>query len=123
MQVSLIADNLVDCIWKNRPKAVYQPVKAHPLEFAGVSATEKLEKIRDVIKKKDGSLGLIASALDDVAWLFNLRGSDVPMNPVFFSHAVVTLETVILYLHLDKLTPEASSNASLNYKLSFCTYR
>ena len=101
-----ITENLVDRIWKNRPKAVYKDISAHDVKFAGVSATEKLSKLRDAIKKKENAYGLIASALDDIAWLFNLRGSDVPMNPVFFSHAIVTLDTVVLYLHQDKLSSE-----------------
>ena len=50
---------------------------------------------------------MIISMLDEIAWLFNLRGSDIPYNPVFFSYAAITSTTATIYIDADKLTPEA----------------
>ena len=114
IEIKLIQDNLIDQIWSNRPSPVFNVVKSHDVKFAGVEASEKISKIQDVIRAKSGAAGLIASALDDIAWLFNLRGSDVPMNPVFFSHAIVTPDSVHLYLHQDKVSAEVRSHIPAN---------
>ncbi|KAK9446696.1 peptidase M24, structural domain-containing protein [Limtongia smithiae] len=96
--------NLIDLVWADkqplRPKA---PLQILGLEFAGKPFETKLADIRKDIEKYKGS-GLIVSMLDEIAWLFNLRGDDIPFNPVFFSYAFITPTTATLYIDEDKVT-------------------
>lgn len=82
--------NLVDQIWNWRPARPSQPVVPLELKFAGKSWNDKLTEIRTEMAQKSASV-LVLTALDDIAWLFNLRGSDIDYNPVFFSYAIVTM--------------------------------
>lgn len=83
--------------WTDRPGLPAAPVRDLPLEFAGQSRSEKLERVREVLREQGAQWHLI-STLDDIAWLFNLRGSDVSYNPVFLSHALIGLETATLFV-------------------------
>lgn len=82
--------------WSDRPALPSAPIKDLPLEFAGQSRVQKLEKVRAIMREQRAQWHLI-STLDDIAWLLNLRGSDVPYNPVFLSHALIGQETAILF--------------------------
>ncbi|KAF2731241.1 putative Xaa-Pro aminopeptidase P [Polyplosphaeria fusca] len=98
-----ISENLVDLVWgQKRPAQPTEPVIVHPNEFAGKSFDEKLEELRKELEKKK-SPGFVVSMLDEIAWLYNLRGNDIPYNPVFFSYAVVTPTTATLYIDEKKL--------------------
>jgi Xaa-Pro aminopeptidase len=67
---------------------------------------EKIKDLRAHIQKQPGLYGQVVSALDEIAWLFNLRGSDIECNPVFFSYAIITQDEALLYIDQDKLSPE-----------------
>lgn len=71
--------------------------------FLGESHQDKLQKIRQHLKEKN-QYGVIVSALDEIAWVFNLRGSDVECNPVFYAYALITQNNVTLYVNPEKLT-------------------
>jgi Xaa-Pro aminopeptidase len=71
----------------------------------GKSTHEKIQDLRKTLASKK-AWGFILNALDEIAWLFNLRGSDIPFNPVFFSYALVTEDEAILYINSSKLTQE-----------------
>ena len=75
-------------------------------KYAGKSYQEKLEDLRKELKKKKAA-GMVVSMLDEVAWLFNLRGNDIPYNPVFFSYAAVTPNSATIYIDASKLGQEA----------------
>lgn len=99
-----VSPNPVDVAWgSNRPQRSHDKVFIHPLEFAGQDYKEKLDKVRKYLFEKK-QFGVIVSALDEVAWLFNLRGSDIDCSPVFYAYAVVTLTKVVLYIQPEKLT-------------------
>lgn len=89
--------DLVGEIWENRPEAEYHEIIEYPLEYAGVSRTEKIKSIREDMMKT-GADALVLSMLSDIAWLMNLRGSDILCNPVFFSFVIITREEVRLYM-------------------------
>lgn len=72
-------------------------------ETTGKTHTEKIQQLRKELEKR-GVAGCVVSGLDEVAWLFNLRGSDVHCNPVFFAYAVVTPTSVNLYLQPESVT-------------------
>ncbi|KAG7148111.1 Xaa-Pro aminopeptidase P like protein [Verticillium longisporum] len=79
--------NLVDIVWgKDRPDRPRNPVVILDTAFSGKNVETKLRDLRQELAKKD-SLGMVVSMLDEIAWLLNLRGSDIPYNPVFFSYA------------------------------------
>ncbi|KAG6993805.1 xaa-pro aminopeptidase P [Physcia stellaris] len=104
--LSAVAQNLVDIVWGDtRPKPPHEQIKPLPIEFSGKESSKKIEDLRKELEKKNGA-GLIISMLDEVAWLFNLRGSDIPYNPVFFSYAAVTPTTATIYVDSSKLTKD-----------------
>lgn len=78
-------------IWTDRPALPRAPVYAHAAAYAGISRREKLARLREAVARLGATHHLISS-LDDVAWLSNLRGSDVPCNPVFLAHLLLEPE-------------------------------
>jgi len=98
-----IEENLVDIVWgKGRPPRPNEPVKELGQQFAGKDVKTKLEELQKDLEKKKSS-GFIVSMLDEIAWLFNLRGNDIPYNPVFFSYAAITPWSATLYINSTKL--------------------
>lgn len=98
--------NLVDAVWaEDRPARPQQRITVLSDKFAGKSVQSKLSDVFSELEKKR-SPGLFISMLDEVAWLFNLRGSDIPYNPVFFSYAVITPKGAALYVDESKLDEE-----------------
>ncbi|KAK6458947.1 peptidase M24, structural domain-containing protein [Scheffersomyces xylosifermentans] len=98
--------NLVDAVWgSEKPTRSMEPVYHLPLQYSGQSTDDKVKKIRETLTSNDyHSSHLIITALDDIAWLFNLRSdTDVPFTPVFFAYAIVSLDSVILYTYKDKI--------------------
>ncbi|KAI8141912.1 peptidase M24, structural domain-containing protein [Fennellomyces sp. T-0311] len=89
----------------DRPGPPMDVVITHPIKFSGKSLAAKLEDLRKYIESKD-AYGVVVSALDEIAWLFNLRGSDVECNPVFYSYAIVSRSEAILYVEAAKITDE-----------------
>ncbi|KAG0167029.1 hypothetical protein DFQ28_005668 [Apophysomyces sp. BC1034] len=105
-----IEENLVDLAWgAARVEAPRDPVIVHPIQFAGKPHQDKLSDLRNYITSKEAH-GIIVSALDEIAWLFNLRGSDVECNPVFYSYASVTQNEAILYVDAAKVTEEVRAH-------------
>ncbi|KAG1473561.1 hypothetical protein G6F56_000888 [Rhizopus delemar] len=105
-----IQENLVDVAWgKERPKAPKDSIFVQPIEYSGKSVQDKLKELREHILEKK-AYGTVVSALDEIAWLYNLRGSDIECNPVFFSYSVVTENEAVLYIDLDKLTDSVKAH-------------
>lgn len=105
-----IDENLVDLVWgADRPARPSEKVLVQPLEYSGKSFDDKIDDLRKELEKRK-SLGFVVSMLDETAWLLNLRGNDIPYNPVFFSYAVVTPTTVTLYVDESKLPDEVKSH-------------
>lgn len=104
-----IEQNLVDEIWgKDRPQRPSEPVKVHEKQYAGKEVKTKLEELRKELEKKKSS-GFIVSMLDEIAWIFNLRGNDIPYNPVFFSYAAITQTSATLYVDSSKLSNDSQA--------------
>lgn len=89
-------------IWTDRPAIPQNSVEIHPVEYAGVDTTEKLAQIRKSLARQHAD-GMLVSSLDDIAWVLNLRGSDVHCNPVFVSYLLIGPETATLYINKVKL--------------------
>lgn len=94
----------LDVIWKDRPSIPVNPVEIQPLEFAGESFQSKLSRIRTALRELHAD-GMLVSALDDIAWTLNLRGSDVHCVPVFISYLLIASDKVSLFVDEEKLTP------------------
>ncbi|WP_459996135.1 aminopeptidase P family protein [Prevotella dentasini] len=92
-------------IWRNRPAIPESPVCIHPLEYAGEPAADKIGRIRQRLAAYCTD-GLLVTALDDIAWTLNLRGSDVHCNPVFVSYLLISPRSVTLYINKVKLSQE-----------------
>jgi Xaa-Pro aminopeptidase len=116
LKISLSEDNLVDSIWTDQPSLPGFPIKVHSLRFAGESVESKLQRLREAMHNS-GSNVHILSALDAIAWLFNLRGNDVNYNPVFISYAIITLQEARLFAIKDKYTDEIHQHLAQNVLL------
>ena len=105
---SVICDlDLAGEIWVDRPKLAGSAIYALPMEVTGESAKSKLERIRRAMAEKHADFHLITS-LEEIAWLYNLRGNDVKYTPVFYAFALITMEEDRLYV-LDRSFEERST--------------
>ena len=86
-----------DEIWPQRPPLPKEPIFDFPTDYAGESREHKLQRLRENMQKQ-GASQLLISALDEIAWLFNLRGRDVHCNPVFYAYALVGQDEARLFL-------------------------
>ena len=92
-------------IWHDRPPVPADKVVVHPLEYAGEPCREKLERIRRSLRERH-AYGMLVSALDDIAWTLNLRGTDVHCNPVFVAYLLIGPKQATLFVDPAKLSPE-----------------
>ena len=92
-------------IWTGRPAIPENPVEIYPLKYAGEATHDKIARIRQALRQQHAD-GMLMSALDDIAWTLNLRGTDVHCNPVFVSYLLISSQRVTLYINKQKLTPE-----------------
>jgi Xaa-Pro aminopeptidase len=95
-------------IWTDRPVIPEHVVEIFPLQYAGESCHEKIARIRQALRQKHAD-GMLMSALDDIAWTLNLRGTDVHCNPVFVAYLLISSKAVTLYINKVKLTPEVET--------------
>ncbi|KAK6904932.1 hypothetical protein I203_105751 [Kwoniella mangroviensis CBS 8507] len=101
-----ITENLIDIIWSEeqpKPSRPTNEIFHLSTQYTGESVEAKISRIRDKFKKI-GSPGTIVTSLDEMAWLFNLRGADIPYNPVFFAYAILTRDDCTLFASPKSLT-------------------
>ena len=96
-------------IWRDRPEIPLNPIEVHPIEYAGEPVSEKLKRIRTALRGLHAE-GMLVSALDDIAWTLNLRGSDVHCNPVFVAYLLIGIDSATLYVDSRKLTDEVRNH-------------
>lgn len=109
VEVASLPENLVDLLWKDGPGVPSQPVRVHPFQFAGESVSDKLSKIRRELKLRRMDAHVV-TMLDALAWLYNIRGSDVEYNPVAIAYGIVTMDSAMLFVHGEKVTEELRSH-------------
>lgn len=95
-------------LWMDRPVIPDNEVQLHPLEYSGESTSSKISRVRKYLSEC-GADGLLVTALDEIAWVLNLRGSDVHCNPVFVSYLLISPEKVTLYINNVKLSAEVNA--------------
>ncbi|XP_038306760.1 xaa-Pro aminopeptidase 2 [Canis lupus baileyi] len=118
IQLVSITDNLVDLAWgSEKPLFPSQPIYALKEAFTGSTWKEKVSDIRSQMQKhRKGPTAVLLSALDETAWLFNLRGSDIPYNPFFYSYTLLTDSSIRLFVNKSCLDSE-----TLKYLNSSCS--
>ena len=92
-------------IWKDRPSIPLKPVEIQPMEFAGEDVSSKIKRIRLALRAQHAD-GMLISALDDIAWTLNLRGTDVHCVPVFVSYLLIASDKVSLFVDEAKVSSE-----------------
>ena len=92
-------------IWKDRPSIPLKPVEIQPMEFAGEDVSSKIKRIRLALRAQHAD-GMLVSALDDIAWTLNLRGTDVHCVPVFVSYLLIASDKVALFVDEAKVSSE-----------------
>uniref|UniRef100_A0A1L8E2Y5 Putative xaa-pro aminopeptidase n=1 Tax=Nyssomyia neivai TaxID=330878 RepID=A0A1L8E2Y5_9DIPT len=115
-----VKENLIDLIWTDQPAQTSNQTIVHDLNFTGETVHNKMEAIRSSMKEKNVEV-LIVTALDEIAWALNLRGSDIPYNPVFFAYLIITLDDIYLFIDNKKLPNdfsayEKANNVKINIK-------
>lgn len=93
-------------VWTDRPPVPLNEVVVQPLNLAGEPAHEKISRIRQALRGQHAD-GMLVTALDDIAWTLNLRGSDVHCNPVFVAYLLISSTKATLFVDRRKLTAEA----------------
>ncbi|MGL4453705.1 MAG: aminopeptidase P family protein [Sarcina sp.] len=97
-----IDKDLLNEIWSDRPSLPTEKAFIHELKYSGKSIQEKIKDVLDIMISQDGD-SYVVSSLDDVAWLFNIRGSDVKNNPFVLAHGILTRGSATLYIDLTKI--------------------
>jgi Xaa-Pro aminopeptidase len=101
-------EDLFEKLWADRPGMPKGKMFIHELKYTGKSVNEKLSMVREEMKN-EGITDFILASLDDIAWLLNLRGADVPCNPVFLSYLLMDDKNCTLYVDSEKLSEEIAS--------------
>lgn len=102
-QIQIMSDcDFVSELWKERPELPQNEIFIHELKYAGLSVKEKLELVKSEMSKSNSDYFIISS-LEDIAWLFNIRGSDIPYVPVAICYSVITSNESILFIDEKKI--------------------
>ena len=108
-QASICSEHdLIGEIWENRPELSAEPVWILEEKYAGQAAAEKIKNLREAMKKAYADVHIITT-LDDIVWLFNIRGNDIPCNPVVLSYLMVTGENLYFYVNPQVISDEVRS--------------
>lgn len=119
-RVVCVKDNLIDELWgESRPARPANAIRVHPLQHTGLSAADKLTKVQQEMQTAGADV-MICCALDEIAYLFNLRGSDIDYNPVFYAYAVVSRRggsepLATLYIDEKQATKDVRAHLSKNH--------
>lgn len=112
--------DLLSPVWIDQPPIPDSPVFVHDIKYAGLSRTEKIRKVVEAMEELKADYHLITT-LDDIAWLLNLRGSDITFCPFFISYCIVSLDHTHLFINGNKISASIS-NALSKDKISVHPY-
>uniref|UniRef100_A0A182PNQ4 Xaa-Pro aminopeptidase n=1 Tax=Anopheles epiroticus TaxID=199890 RepID=A0A182PNQ4_9DIPT len=104
-----VTPNLIDLLWKEQPAVPHNPLLPLATTFTGATIAQKLATVREKLADKRASV-LVVSALDEIAWLLNLRGTDIDYNPVFFSYVIVTPDALYLFIDQAQMRPQVEDH-------------
>ena len=104
--ITMILDiDIISQVWKNRPPLPKDEIFLHDPKYSGKTCNQKIEEVRNVMKSKHVDIYLI-TALDEIAWVLNIRGKDVDYNPVCIAYALIGMDFTTIYIDGDKVTEE-----------------
>jgi len=106
-KLELVSVDLLEMVWTERPALPLNPFFVFDTQYAGQSAADKIAAVRVEMKKAFADV-FVVSALDDIAWLFNIRGNDVDYNPLVIAYALIENDKATLYIAPEKLTEETA---------------
>ena len=102
-------DDLLNEIWEDRPALSDAKAFLLDVKYSGEDFTSKIARVRESMRENNTTTHILTS-LDDIAWLFNIRGGDIKYNPVVLSYAVITLDKAILFVDENKLNDEIKTS-------------
>ena len=114
--------NPIDEIWTDQPARNTDPLKVHDLQYAGQSWQDKISELRSTLNE-NGHDAIVLTGLDETAWIFNLRGQDIPYTPVFRSYAIVDEKQIILYIEPEKQTENVKEHLNSIVKFAIEKYK
>ncbi|MCJ7680088.1 MAG: aminopeptidase P family protein [Candidatus Aminicenantes bacterium] len=103
LSLKSIPNNLVDAVWENRPASPHKTIRLLEEHFSGEGTASKLERLRGKMEEENADVHIL-SKLDSIAWLFNIRGTDIPYNPVVIAYALIERDKARLFIEPEKLT-------------------
>ena len=109
-------EDLIGLIWDDRPALPTAPAFEHELRFAGTPASEKLTAVREKMAKHEVTAYLV-TALDNIAWLMNIRGRDIPFTPVVYAYALITMDSAHVFINRDKVADFAQNLIAQGFTL------
>lgn len=109
--IKWISENLIDQIWPDQPALPNRSAWIYPVEYSGMETSDKIRLLRAELVSK-GCQSLTINRLDSIAWLLNIRGSDIDYNPLCISYLIVTTDTVWWFVHKHKV--DSALHAYLN---------
>lgn len=113
-KIGLVAGyDFIGDIWKDRPEEPMTEAFVHDLKFTGFTASEKIDQVRTMLRDRGATHTLIGS-LDDIAWLYNIRGRDVDCNPVVISYALISLDQAYLFVNEKKINSDVRKHLEEN---------
>lgn len=113
-----VSRNPIDNLWKDRPSPPLNPLQIHDLHYAGVSCEEKRSQVAATLQKKKVEAALL-TAPESIAWLLNIRGSDLPHIPIAQGFAVIWADASIdLFMHPAKISPDIKAYLGSNVRLA-----
>lgn len=113
-QIALHTDtDLFQSLWLDRPQLSTLPVFLYPVEYSGLPTKDKIQAIREELRKQEVE-ALLVTALDEIAWCLNIRGEDITYTPVFISYLLITLEQTFLFIDPAKLSPRVKEYLNEN---------
>ncbi|MVX67136.1 M24 family metallopeptidase [Clostridium chromiireducens] len=102
--INIVMDkDLIEQIWTDKPEMPKEMIFLHDIKYCGKSASEKIQEVRNEMKKLGGK-SYIISSLDDIAWLYNIRGNDVKYTPVALAYALIDEKEAVLYINEEKVS-------------------
>ncbi|MEG1991823.1 MAG: aminopeptidase P family protein [Acetivibrio sp.] len=108
-----VEEDLIDSIWTDRPEFSKEQSYVLEVKYAGKTASEKLKEVRETMKKKGATVHILTS-LDDIAWLFNIRGNDISSFPVVLSYAMITQKESDWFVNKEVLNPTVLAHLKEN---------
>lgn len=113
-KIKIVDDyDLIGEIWVDRPALPQSTAFVHDVKYAGKPTKEKLEEVRKEMANKEATHFLIGS-LDDIAWLYNIRGRDIPKNPVIISYALISEDNAFIFVNENKINEKVTSHLKEN---------